>query len=93
MRVQVAFVLLLSSSAFALSGSEKRRQRKGGILKNDRNISPRQDGLVAPGTALDCTYYDTALNGYNTCEAFQDSWGLTFDQFFDYVRCPHSSSP
>jgi hypothetical protein len=86
MRLQIALGLLLSGSAFALSGSEKRRQRQAGSLSNDRNLSPRQDGPVAPGTASDCTYYDTALSGYDTCEAFQDSWALTFEQFFDYVR-------
>ena len=70
MRLQIALGPLLSGSALALSGPENRGQRQAGSLKNDRSIGPRQDGPVAPDTASDCTYYDTALTGYNTCEAF-----------------------
>jgi hypothetical protein len=92
MRLQVVLELLLSGGALALSGSEKRKQRQAGDLKNDRSIGRRQDGPVAPDTASDCTYYDTAVTGYDTCETFLDSWGLTFEQFFDYVRWPSSAS-
>ena len=70
MRLQIALGPLLSGSALALSGPENRGQRQAGSLKNDRSIGPRQDGPVAPDTASDCTCYDRALTGYNTCEAF-----------------------
>ncbi|CAA9966826.1 hypothetical protein PTMSG1_10185 [Pyrenophora teres f. maculata] len=84
MRFHNALGLLISGSALAFSSPEERIRRRTGTLRNDRSIGPRQNGPVAPDTASDCTYYDTASNGWDTCEIFQDSWGLTFEQFFDY---------
>jgi hypothetical protein len=87
MRFHIALGLLISGSAIAFSSPGEGIQRRPRILKNDRSVSPRQDSPVAPDTASDCTYYDTAPSVYDTCEIFQDSWGLTFEQFFNYVRC------
>ncbi|ETS75314.1 hypothetical protein PFICI_12258 [Pestalotiopsis fici W106-1] len=44
----------------------------------------RQDGPVAPGTATDCTWYDTAYDSSFTCGFFEKSWGLTHAEFVDY---------
>ena len=59
----------------------------------------RQDGPVAPGTATDCTYYDTARSERYTCAFFEENWGLTHEQFVDYAspflpnyRCPYCFS-
>ncbi|KAF9871211.1 hypothetical protein CkaCkLH20_11380 [Colletotrichum karsti] len=43
-----------------------------------------QDGPVAPGTATDCTFYDTAYDNTYTCSVFEDSWGLSHADFVDY---------
>ncbi|CAD6446761.1 ebb40fb2-5fe2-4202-a0f0-7e45d98b00a8 [Sclerotinia trifoliorum] len=48
------------------------------------NKHPRQDGPVDPGTATDCTYYDTAYDSSYTCAYFEESWGLTHADFIDW---------
>ncbi|RHZ63585.1 LysM peptidoglycan-binding domain-containing protein [Aspergillus thermomutatus] len=47
-------------------------------------LTRRQDGPVDPGTAADCTWYDTALDKTYTCEWFERNWGLTHEQFVSY---------
>jgi hypothetical protein len=79
MRSSILFELFLASTAVSLPGGGSRRDYREGY------IGRRQDGPVAPDTASDCTYHDTARAGFNTCAAFQSDWGLTFEQFFDYV--------
>jgi len=79
MRYSIVFDLLLVGAAVALPGAGRKRDYSEG------HIGRRQDGPVAPDTASDCSYYDTARTGFSTCAAFQSDWGLTFDQFFDYV--------
>ncbi|KAI3542564.1 hypothetical protein CSPX01_06769 [Colletotrichum filicis] len=44
----------------------------------------RQTGPVAPGTASDCTYYDTAVDRSYNCDFFQIEWGLSAPDFLDY---------
>ncbi|GAB1211881.1 hypothetical protein ATERTT37_001005 [Aspergillus terreus] len=44
----------------------------------------RQDGPLDPGTASDCTYYDTALDSIYTCEYFEFNWGLSHEDFVSY---------
>ncbi|KAI4694249.1 uncharacterized protein J4E84_002831 [Alternaria hordeiaustralica] len=78
MRYSIVFDLLLVGAAVALPGAGRKRDYSEG------HIGRRQDGPVAPDTASDCSYYDTARTGFSTCAAFQSDWGLTFDQFFDY---------
>lgn len=45
----------------------------------------RQSGPVDPGTASDCTYFDTALDSTYTCAYFEESWGLSHADFVDWV--------
>ncbi|KAF2731444.1 hypothetical protein EJ04DRAFT_394902, partial [Polyplosphaeria fusca] len=44
----------------------------------------RQDGPVDPGTAPDCTYFDTALDATYTCDWFESSWSLSHADFVDW---------
>lgn len=44
----------------------------------------RQDGPVDPGTAADCTYWETALDSSYTCAYYQDSWGISAADFLDW---------
>lgn len=44
----------------------------------------RQDGPVDPGTAADCTYWETALDTSYTCAYYQDSWGISAADFLDW---------
>ncbi|KAF3389261.1 LysM domain-containing protein [Penicillium rolfsii] len=44
----------------------------------------RQDGPVDPGTASDCTWYDTARDSTYTCEWFELNWGLSHEDFVSY---------
>jgi hypothetical protein len=50
------------------------------------SLNKRQDGPVAPDTASDCTYFDTALDSSMTCAYIEDYWGISHEQFLDYVR-------
>jgi hypothetical protein len=45
----------------------------------------RQDGPVDPGTAADCTYFDTAINKNYNCAYFENEWGLSHEDFVSYV--------
>lgn len=78
MQLQLALEILLAGTAAALSSTP-------GVIRGSRSIHKRQTGPVSPGTASDCTYWDTALEGFDTCADFQSSWGLTFKKFLDYV--------
>ncbi|RYO96244.1 hypothetical protein DL763_003318 [Monosporascus cannonballus] len=44
----------------------------------------RQDGPIDPGTAPDCTYYDTAYDESMDCQYFEDSWSLSHADFVNY---------
>ncbi|KAF2466140.1 uncharacterized protein BDR25DRAFT_377868 [Lindgomyces ingoldianus] len=44
----------------------------------------RQDGPVDPGTAPDCTYFDTALDISYTCNFFEKSWSISHTDFVDW---------
>ena len=59
------------------------------------HLSRRQDGPVDPGTAADCTWYDTARDKTYTCQWFEVNWGLSHQDFVSYVRLSllHSDSP
>ncbi|GIK02896.1 hypothetical protein Aspvir_006959 [Aspergillus viridinutans] len=48
------------------------------------HLSRRQDGPVDPGTAADCTYYDTALDSSYTCKWFEFNWGLSHEDLVSY---------
>ncbi|KAH7249578.1 hypothetical protein B0J15DRAFT_468111 [Fusarium solani] len=45
----------------------------------------RQDGPTDPGIPSDCTYWDTAINEKYDCGFFESDWGLTHEQFVEYV--------
>ena len=81
MRPQIVFGTLLAGTAAASSNIP-------GVLRGAEIIQKRQTGPVSPDTASDCTYWDTALEGFNTCVDFQSAWEITFDNFFDYVSFP-----
>lgn len=70
---------LLVVTAMAVPG--KRRDR----------VVRRQDGPVDDGTVADCTFWDTALDQSYTCAYFEEAWGLSHDQFVEYVS--HWNSP
>jgi hypothetical protein len=53
-------------------------------------LDKRQDGTVDPDIASDCTYYDTAQDSSMNCAYFEDYWGLTHEQFLDYVSAAGS---
>ncbi|KAL4787166.1 hypothetical protein BJX76DRAFT_29083 [Aspergillus varians] len=55
----------------------------GAALANP-HLHRRQDGPVDPGTAADCTWYDTALDASYTCEWFEFNWGLSHEDFVSY---------
>ncbi|GIJ81614.1 hypothetical protein Asppvi_000113 [Aspergillus pseudoviridinutans] len=55
----------------------------GAALANP-HLSRRQDGPVDPGTATDCTWYDTALDKTYTCQWFEFNWGLSHQDFVSY---------
>jgi hypothetical protein len=57
-----------------------------GAALSSPGVSRRQDGPVDPGTAADCTYYDTALDSSYTCAWFEFNWGLSHEDFVSYVR-------
>ncbi|EDN97659.1 hypothetical protein SS1G_12513 [Sclerotinia sclerotiorum 1980 UF-70] len=63
--------LLLIKATFAIANPKLNKHR-------------RQDGPVDPGTATDCTYYDTAYDSSYTCAYFEESWGLTHADFIDW---------
>ncbi|KAL8365067.1 hypothetical protein RB595_004061 [Gaeumannomyces hyphopodioides] len=44
----------------------------------------RQDGPVDPGTAPDCTYWETALDGSYDCRYYEDSWDISHADFLDW---------
>ncbi|RYP17573.1 hypothetical protein DL765_004428 [Monosporascus sp. GIB2] len=44
----------------------------------------RQDGPIDPGTAPDCTCYDTAYDESMDCQYFEDSWSLSHADFVNY---------
>jgi hypothetical protein len=48
-------------------------------------IGKRQDGPTAPDTASDCSFWDTMYDSSMDCKYFEDGWGLTHEQFLDYV--------
>jgi hypothetical protein len=48
-------------------------------------MSKRQDGPTAPDTASDCLYWDTMFDSSMECKYFEDGWGITHEQFLDYV--------
>ena len=48
-------------------------------------VSKRQDGPTAPDSAPDCTFWDTMLDSSMDCKYFEDGWGMTHEQFLDYV--------
>jgi hypothetical protein len=64
----------------------------GAALANP-HLYRRQDGPVDPGTASDCTYYDTALDSTYTCEYFEFNWGLSHEDFVSYVNLPLRTNP
>ncbi|RYO86656.1 hypothetical protein DL764_008976 [Monosporascus ibericus] len=41
----------------------------------------RQDGPVDPGTAPDCTFFDTAYDKSYNCQYFEESWGISHADF------------
>ncbi|KKY32901.1 hypothetical protein UCDDA912_g07129 [Diaporthe ampelina] len=43
----------------------------------------RQDGPIDPGTAADCTYWETALDTSYTCVYYQDIWGISAAELLD----------
>ncbi|RYP67949.1 hypothetical protein DL769_005627 [Monosporascus sp. CRB-8-3] len=43
----------------------------------------RQDGPVDPGTAPDCTFFDTAYDESYDCQYFEKSWGISHADFVD----------
>lgn len=45
----------------------------------------RQDGPIDPGIAADCTYFDTARDASWTCAFFEQDWGITHDNFIEWV--------
>jgi hypothetical protein len=58
----------------------------------------RQQGPVDPGTAPDCTYWETALDSSFTCSYFEESYGMTHADFVDWVSehsipNPHGCHP
>ncbi|PKY05239.1 hypothetical protein P168DRAFT_326936 [Aspergillus campestris IBT 28561] len=55
-----------------------------GATLADPRLHRRQDGPVDPGTAADCTWYDTALDPAYTCERFELYWGLSHGDFVSY---------
>jgi hypothetical protein len=48
-------------------------------------VSKRQDGPTAPDSAPDCTFWDTMLDSSMDCKYFEDGWGMTHEQFLNYV--------
>lgn len=58
-------------------------------VPNAGRSTKRQSGPVDPGTASDCTYFETALDSTYTCAYYEDSWGLSHADFVDWVSCPN----
>lgn len=77
MRSTLAFIL--SASLASAEATVQRGSARDRLLR-------RQNGPVAPGTAADCTWYDTALSESYTCAFFEEDWGLTHEEFVDYVQ-------
>ncbi|KAB8068091.1 hypothetical protein BDV29DRAFT_162703 [Aspergillus leporis] len=48
------------------------------------HLSQRQDGSAGPGTAADCTWYDTARDKTYMCQWFEVNWGLSHKDFVSY---------
>lgn len=70
-------LVLLAAAATSVAAARTSRRHPAHIR--------RQTGPVAPGTAADCTYYDTAVDSSYICDFFQSDWGLSAADFLDYV--------
>lgn len=50
-------------------------------------IFQRQDGLVAPGTASDCTFFESVHESTQNCEHWETLWSISHTDFVDWVSC------
>jgi hypothetical protein len=48
-------------------------------------VSKRQDGPTAPDNAPDCTFWNAMLDFSMDCKYFEEGWGMTHEQFLDYM--------
>lgn len=46
---------------------------------------PTPDGPIDPGVPSDCTFFQTINQPYNYCEKWPSAWGLTVEEFVEYV--------
>jgi len=56
------------------------------LITNTLTAATSPQGPTDPGVAADCTWYGTILKPLDNCEEFATDWGMTLEQFLEYVR-------